>query len=79
MSQSPALGFPSRFWLCMSVLPLCPAITKLSAIRALSRSGKKVLHVDKNSVYGGPDAALSLHEAEDWVSTVNQGEMPFYQ
>jgi RAB protein geranylgeranyltransferase component A len=39
---------------------------------ALSRSGKKVLHVDKNSVYGGPDAALSLQEAEDWVSTVNQ-------
>ncbi|KAL2842239.1 GDP dissociation inhibitor-domain-containing protein [Aspergillus pseudoustus] len=39
---------------------------------ALSRSGKKVLHVDKNSVYGGPDAALSLQEAEEWVSTVNQ-------
>ncbi|KAL2820000.1 GDP dissociation inhibitor [Aspergillus granulosus] len=39
---------------------------------ALSRSGNKVLHVDKNSVYGGPDAALSLQEAEDWASAVNQ-------
>ncbi|KAL3466831.1 GDP dissociation inhibitor [Aspergillus heterothallicus] len=39
---------------------------------ALSRSGKKVLHVDKSSVYGGADAALSLQEAEDWVSTVNK-------
>ncbi|KAH0543193.1 hypothetical protein FGG08_002454 [Glutinoglossum americanum] len=37
---------------------------------ALSRSGKKVLHVDKNGFYGGPDAAFSLQEAEDWVKTV---------
>ncbi|KAL4870472.1 hypothetical protein BDV12DRAFT_166021 [Aspergillus spectabilis] len=39
---------------------------------ALSRSGKKVLHVDKNSYYGGPEAALSLQEAEEWVQKVNQ-------
>lgn len=41
--------------------------------RALSRSGKKILHVDKNPYYGGPEAALSLQEAEDWASEVNKG------
>ncbi|KAL4794918.1 GDP dissociation inhibitor [Aspergillus venezuelensis] len=46
---------------------------------ALSRSNKKVLHVDKNSYYGGPDAALSLQEAEEWVSEVNKesAHLPF--
>ncbi|KAL3472316.1 GDP dissociation inhibitor [Aspergillus californicus] len=46
---------------------------------ALSRSGKKVLHVDKNSYYGGPEAALSLQEAEAWASMVNQetSQFPF--
>ncbi|KAL1955598.1 hypothetical protein VTO42DRAFT_8401 [Malbranchea cinnamomea] len=39
---------------------------------ALSRSGKKVLHVDKNDYYGGPDAAFSLQEAEDWAKRVNE-------
>ncbi|THX95685.1 hypothetical protein D6D02_07432 [Aureobasidium pullulans] len=34
---------------------------------ALSRSGKKILHVDKDDTYGGPEAALSLQEAEQWV------------
>lgn len=43
--------------------------------RALSRSGKKILHVDKNPYYGGPEAALSLQEAEDWASEVNKGEI----
>ncbi|KAI9804933.1 MAG: Rab proteins geranylgeranyltransferase component A [Piccolia ochrophora] len=38
---------------------------------ALSRSGKKILHVDKNDFYGGPDAAFSLQEAEKWMSRVN--------
>jgi Rab proteins geranylgeranyltransferase component A len=33
----------------------------------LSRSGKKVLHVDGNGYYGGSEAALSLQEAEEWV------------
>ncbi|KAI9817530.1 MAG: Rab proteins geranylgeranyltransferase component A [Pycnora praestabilis] len=37
---------------------------------ALSRSGKKVLHVDKNDYYGGSEAAFSLQEAEEWVKTV---------
>ncbi|KAK2745522.1 Rab proteins geranylgeranyltransferase component A [Myotisia sp. PD_48] len=46
---------------------------------ALSKSGLKVLHVDKNAYYGGPDAAFSLQEAEEWVSEVNQASnsMPF--
>ncbi|KAF1991670.1 hypothetical protein K402DRAFT_409784 [Aulographum hederae CBS 113979] len=34
---------------------------------ALSRSGKKVLHIDRNDYYGGAEAALSLQEADDWV------------
>jgi RAB protein geranylgeranyltransferase component A len=43
--------------------------------RALSRSGKKVLHLDSNQYYGGPDAAFSLDEAQEWVKEVNQGEI----
>ncbi|WEW56744.1 Rab proteins geranylgeranyltransferase component A [Emydomyces testavorans] len=39
---------------------------------ALSRSGKRVLHIDKNDYYGGSEAAFSLQEAEDWVNRVNQ-------
>ncbi|SMR51177.1 unnamed protein product [Zymoseptoria tritici ST99CH_3D1] len=35
---------------------------------ALSRSGKSVLHVDRNDYYGGNEAALSLSDAESWVS-----------
>jgi RAB protein geranylgeranyltransferase component A len=34
----------------------------------LSRSGKTVLHVDRNDYYGGNEAALSLSDAETWVS-----------
>ena len=41
--------------------------------RALSRSDKKVLHVDKNPYYGGPEAAFSLPEAQDWATKVNEG------
>jgi len=36
----------------------------------LSRSDKKILHVDKNGYYGGPDAALSLQEAEEWCTSL---------
>ncbi|KAH0558902.1 hypothetical protein GP486_004473 [Trichoglossum hirsutum] len=43
---------------------------------ALSRSGKKVLHVDKNGFYGGPDAAFSLQEAEEWVKAVESDSSP---
>ncbi|KAI9768952.1 MAG: Rab proteins geranylgeranyltransferase component A [Geoglossum simile] len=42
---------------------------------ALSRSGKKVLHVDKNCFYGGPEAAFSLQEAEEWVKAVKNGKV----
>ncbi|KAK0633127.1 GDP dissociation inhibitor-domain-containing protein [Immersiella caudata] len=34
---------------------------------SLSRSGKKILHIDPNEYYGGPDAAFSLQETEAWV------------
>ncbi|KAL8794836.1 MAG: hypothetical protein Q9195_002664 [Heterodermia aff. obscurata] len=43
---------------------------------ALSRSGKKVLHVDKNEYYGGTEAALSLQEIEAWVEKVNDATRP---
>ncbi|KAL4973333.1 GDP dissociation inhibitor [Aspergillus desertorum] len=47
-------------------------VTQSLLALALSRSGKKVLHVDKNPYYGGPEAALSLQEAEQWASEVNK-------
>lgn len=34
---------------------------------ALSRSGKNILHVDADEIYGGPEAALSLQDADAWV------------
>ncbi|KFZ03238.1 hypothetical protein V502_11116 [Pseudogymnoascus sp. VKM F-4520 (FW-2644)] len=37
---------------------------------ALSRSDKKVLHVDGNNYYGGPEAAFSLQEAEAWAESL---------
>ncbi|KAI9838996.1 MAG: hypothetical protein M1819_004204 [Sarea resinae] len=46
---------------------------------ALSRSGKKVLHVDRNRYYGGDDAAFSLQEAEDWVTEVGQARLPTFK
>ncbi|KAK4918382.1 hypothetical protein LTR28_013148, partial [Elasticomyces elasticus] len=39
---------------------------------ALSRSGKGVLHVDRNAYYGGAEAAFSLQEAEEWVEKVEK-------
>lgn len=61
--------------LCASFLPPIPGSCLLTFIskRALSRSDKKILHVDQNPYYGGPDAALSLQDAEEWVTKVNQG------
>ena len=32
-----------------------------------------MLHVDRNKYYGGSEAAVSLQEAESWVSEVNKG------
>ncbi|KAF2130879.1 rab geranylgeranyl transferase escort protein-like protein [Dothidotthia symphoricarpi CBS 119687] len=38
---------------------------------ALSRSEKKILHLDENYYYGGAEAALSLQEAREWAIQVN--------
>ncbi|KAL2876096.1 Rab proteins geranylgeranyltransferase component A [Colletotrichum sp. CLE4] len=35
---------------------------------ALSRSGKQILHLDLNEYYGGPEAAFSLQEVEEWAA-----------
>ncbi|KAJ4297569.1 Rab proteins geranylgeranyltransferase component A [Kalmusia sp. IMI 367209] len=40
---------------------------------ALSRSGKKILHVDERPYYSGAAAAFNLKEAEEWAAEVNQG------
>ena len=39
------------------------------------------MHLDRNNYYGGEEAALSLQDAEEWVSKVNQGKIAvaFYQ
>ncbi|CAM1501773.1 Fc.00g037570.m01.CDS01 [Cosmosporella sp. VM-42] len=34
---------------------------------ALSRSGKNILHVDASDYYGGPEAAFSLQEVDEWA------------
>jgi RAB protein geranylgeranyltransferase component A len=39
----------------------------------LSRSDKKVLHIDENDYYGGAEAAFSLQEAEDWAVRMKEG------
>ncbi|KAK0264283.1 Rab proteins geranylgeranyltransferase component A [Friedmanniomyces endolithicus] len=36
-------------------------------VLSLSRSGKQILHIDRNDYYGGDEAVLSLSEAEQWV------------
>ncbi|CZR51666.1 related to rab geranylgeranyl transferase component A [Phialocephala subalpina] len=42
---------------------------------ALSRSNKKILHVDQNKYYGDAEAAFSLQEVDEWVEKVG-GETP---
>ncbi|KAJ6113258.1 hypothetical protein N7523_006575 [Penicillium sp. IBT 18751x] len=45
---------------------------------ALSRSGKKILHLDRNPYYGSSEAAFSLDEAQEWMDGINQsGQSPF--
>ncbi|KAJ9500232.1 Rab proteins geranylgeranyltransferase component A [Exophiala xenobiotica] len=39
---------------------------------SLSRSGKKVLHIDRHTYYGGNDAAVSLQDAEEWLKDVEK-------
>jgi len=43
--------------------------------RSLSRSGKKILHVDQHGYYGGSDAGLGLQDAEKWAEEVNKCEL----
>ncbi|TGO17587.1 hypothetical protein BTUL_0016g00500 [Botrytis tulipae] len=38
---------------------------------ALSRSNKKILHVDNNEYYGDEEAAFSLQETDAWVERAN--------
>lgn len=54
----------------------CEYLSQLTPLigRALSRSDKKVLHVDKNPYYGGAEAAFSLQEAQDWADKVGRGK-----
>lgn len=40
----------------------------------MSRSGKKILHVDENPYYSGSAAAFSISEAEKWAAKVNEGK-----
>ncbi|KAJ4298700.1 Rab proteins geranylgeranyltransferase component A [Collariella sp. IMI 366227] len=40
---------------------------------ALSRSGKKILHIDPNEYYGGAEAAFTLQDAASWVERVSAG------
>lgn len=47
----------------LTTLPLT-----LAPSRALSRSGKKILHIDPEGYYGGPDAALTLQDADAWLA-----------
>lgn len=35
---------------------------------ALSRAGRKVLHVDRNDYYGGSEAALNLADVDKWAA-----------
>ncbi|KAE9970369.1 hypothetical protein BLS_004951 [Venturia inaequalis] len=39
---------------------------------ALSRSDKRILHVDSNDYYGGDEAAMSLQDADAWVKQVGK-------
>ncbi|KAK4235874.1 GDP dissociation inhibitor [Achaetomium macrosporum] len=40
---------------------------------ALSRSDKKILHIDPNEFYGGAEAAFSLQDTELWVNRASAG------
>ncbi|KAL2181005.1 GDP dissociation inhibitor [Thermothelomyces heterothallicus CBS 202.75] len=46
---------------------------------ALSRSGKKILHIDPNDFYGGTEAALSLQDAESWVARISDGSRGLFR
>jgi hypothetical protein len=76
-SLLPALDCRSHFWPCMSSgHQITSQNLTYAAIpsRALSRSGKKILHVDRNGYYGGAEAALSLAETEGWLQDTEKSE-----
>lgn len=57
----------------MVVYPGLQLTDQATSPRALSRSGKKILHVDRHEYYGGEDAGLSLQEVVDWAHESAQG------
>ncbi|RMZ74212.1 rab geranylgeranyl transferase escort [Pyrenophora seminiperda CCB06] len=50
----------------------CTGLQQSLLALALSRSDKKILHVDENDHYGGAEAAFSLQEAEGWAQQMNE-------
>lgn len=67
-------GSRNLFSHCKATLNTCSEGCALTdAGRALSRTGKKVLHIDKNDYYGGSEAALSLQEAKTWAEAADEG------
>ncbi|KAK4219083.1 rab proteins geranylgeranyltransferase component A [Rhypophila decipiens] len=54
--------------ICGTDLPQC-----LLAL-SLSRSDKKVLHIDPNTYYGGSEAALTLQDADEWAARLSTQE-----
>ncbi|KAL2428998.1 hypothetical protein ABEF95_011304 [Exophiala dermatitidis] len=46
---------------------------------SLSRSGKKVLHIDRHPYYGGSDAGLSLQDAEAWVQDLDESSSTVFK
>ncbi|KAF5010656.1 hypothetical protein FDECE_3196 [Fusarium decemcellulare] len=58
---------PCKLWIPSSRSRLGRTDPAFVARRALSRSGKNILHVDPNDYYGGCEAALSLQEADEWA------------
>lgn len=45
----------------------------------MSRSKKKILHIDPNNFYGGSEAAFSLQDAESWVKGLTGGSNGFFK
>jgi hypothetical protein len=58
---------------CINVSHICKRDLTDPARRALSRSDKKILHIDENDYYGGAEAAFSLQEAVKWSQRVTEG------
>ncbi|RDW80121.1 hypothetical protein BP6252_04759 [Coleophoma cylindrospora] len=46
---------------------------------ALSRTDKKILHVDQNDYYGDAEAAFSLQEVDQWVEKINSATLRSFQ